>query len=973
MRSNATLNIENNDKYCFLWSILASLYPCNNNPNRVSNCRQYFNELNINGFDFTNGFKCSDVHKFNELNNLSVNIFELNFYQDQNQWKHKLIPIEISKNDSDTVIDLAIYKNHYVLIKKLDVFLGDHYKKFICRRCLSLYTSENMLIKHKQKCRDDNITTIKTSNESHLFWKKHFHKNPLYFRIYADFEADNEKDNLCIGNKTTNIYKQNPVLNGYHIVSELEDVLRSDFYKSPLGYDNVEWFVNEVIKLENKMAFYFKNTNKDIIMTQEDEKDYKNNNKCRFCEKEIILDKVRDHCHLTGKYRGPAHSKRNINVTQKQSNFIPFLFHNFSNYDCHMFFKKLVDKKKDKVDFDIIPKTNEEYISVTYGCIRFIDSYRFLSCGLDSLVENLDEDDFKILKKEFPDKWQYLNKKLAYPYEYFNSIDDYKKPVHDLENKDFFSKLKNKCPGDKEIDRTREIIKKFNIKNGEELSQLYLKSDAILLADVFEKFIKISVEEDGINPSYYVSLPGYTWQCGLKYTGINLQTLQDKDMILLLENNIRGGISSIMGDRYIKSDKNKKILYIDANNLYGHSMSRYLPYDEIKFDNNIKLEDILNTPDDSNNGYFIEVDLTYPKKIKEKTKKFPFAPMNKKINPDKFNDYMKEIKPDNYTSTKKLICDWSDKKNYLVHYRMLKFYIRHGMILDKVHNIISFKQSKWLEKYISFNTQKPNQAKNDFEKDFYKLLNNAFHGKTMENVRNRLKIKFIKKDDYREIIKQQSKLTFNGIYKAYENCDSYTFKQNEVLMDKPIYLGFTVLELSKFLMYETYYDILQPYFGQENIKLHYMDCDSFVQSIKTESIISDLKNLEDIFDFSNLNKNHELLSNKNKKVVGKFKIETPENIWIDEFVALRSKCYAFKCGEDSKNKLKSISKSYSRNIKFDEFYNCLFGREYQQECDNCILRSVNHEMVLQKVKKSTLSIFDDKRCYINNIESKPWN
>ena len=209
LRSNSILNIENNDKYCFLWSILAYLHPCNNNhPNRVSNYRQYFDELNIQGFDFSNGFRCSDVHKFDEVNNLSVNIFELNFYQDQTQWKHKLIPIEISKNNSDRVIDLAIYKNHYVLIKKLDVFLGDHNKKHICRRCLSSYTSENMLIKHKQKCGIDNLTTIKTSNESHLHWKKHFHKNPLYFRIYADFEADNEKDNSSKGNKTTNIYKK---------------------------------------------------------------------------------------------------------------------------------------------------------------------------------------------------------------------------------------------------------------------------------------------------------------------------------------------------------------------------------------------------------------------------------------------------------------------------------------------------------------------------------------------------------------------------------------------------------------------------------------------------------------------------------------------------------------------------------------------------------------------------------------------
>ena len=888
-----------------------------------------------------------------------------------------------------------------------------------------------MLLKHKPKCENNDITTIKTSNESHLYWKKHFHKNPLYFRIYADFEADNERDNSIVGDKTINIYKQNPVLNGYHIVSELEDVLKSGYHKSPLGYNNVDWFVDEVIKLENKMAFYFKNTQKDIIMTDEDDEEYRNDNVCRFCEKEIITDKVRDHCHLTGKYRGPAHNTCNINVAQKQSNFIPFLFHNYSGYDNHMFFKKLVDKKNDKVDFDIIPKTNEEYISVTYGCIRFIDSYRFLSSGLDKLLSNLvdnsnkklkdfkeeiadnndeilnivnkieeadrtikdlkkdypeeiecleeallnymGENDLKILKTGFPDKWKYLTKKLAYPYEYFNCIDDYQKPVDNLKKEDFFSKLKNKCPDDDERERTMDIIRRFNIKNGEELTEIYLKSDVLLLACVFEKFIKISVEEYKINPLYFVSLPGYTWQCGMKYTGINLQTLQDKDMILLLENNIHGGISSVMGDRYIKSNNNKKILYIDANNLYGHSMSEPLPYDEIKFDKSVELEDILNIPDDSDIGYFIEVDLKYPDNIKQKTKNFPFVPVNKKIDPENFNEYMKSIKPDNYTPSKKLICDCSDKKNYLCHYRMLNFYVRHGMIVDRIYNIISFKQSRWLKKYISFNTQKRNKAKNDFEKDFYKLLNNAFYGKTMENVRNRLKIKFIKKDDYREIIKQQSKLTFNGIHKSYENCDSYTFKQNEVLMDKPIYIGFTVLELSKLHMYETYYDKLQPYFGRKNIQLHYIDTDAFVLSLNTKDIIKDLKNLEDIFDFSNLDKNHELYSNKNEKVIGKFKIQTPKNIWIDEFICLRSKMYAFKCGGDSKNKLKGISKSQSKNIKFEEYKKCLDGEDYQQECDNYIIRSINHEMVLQKVRKSTLSIFDDKRCYINNIESKPWN
>ena len=131
-----------------------------------------------------------------------------------------------------------------------------------------------------------------------------------------------------------------------------------------------------------------------------------------FVKKNIQCDKIRDHCLLTSRYRGPAHSKCNNNVTQKQSNFIPFIFHNFSNYDCHMFFKKLVNKTKNKVDFDIISKTNEEFITVTYGFIRFIDSYRFLSSGLDSLVKRLVDNSHKTLKnlkKEIVDNDEILD------------------------------------------------------------------------------------------------------------------------------------------------------------------------------------------------------------------------------------------------------------------------------------------------------------------------------------------------------------------------------------------------------------------------------------------------------------------------------------------------------------------------------------------------------------------------------------
>ena len=237
-----------------------------------------------------------------------------------------------------------------------------------------------------------------------------------------------------------------------------------------------------------------------------------------------------------------------------------------------------------------------------------------------------------------------------------------------MKKEDFFGYSKNDYPNDEEIERTKEISKLFSIKNGEELTELFLKSDVLLLTCVFQKFMKVSINEFGINPLCCVSLSGYTWQCGLKFTGIKLQTIQDKDLILTLENIIRGGISSVMGDRYVKSDENKEILYMDATNSYGHSMSQLVPYDEIEMWHGHpdlymnKLEEIINTPDVSDIGFFVEVDIRYPNNIKEKIKRFTFCPENKVIHKDKYNDYMKKIKSRSYTKAKKLICDWTDKK-----------------------------------------------------------------------------------------------------------------------------------------------------------------------------------------------------------------------------------------------------------------------------------------------------------------------
>ena len=559
-------------------------------------------------------------------------------------------------------------------------------------------------------------------------------------------------------------------------------------------------------------------------------------------------------------------------------------------------------------------------MSVNYGCVKFLDSMRFQQDSLEKLTESLKDDDYIHLKRHFPNHWMLFKNKLAYPYEFYKTLEDYEKPIDELiksGKKAYFSETKNKIPDQEEIDRTNEIIKLFNIKNGRELRELYNKADVLLLADIFEKFIKVSISEFGINPLYHISLPGTTWSNGLKYTKVELELIKNVDFFQMFENGIRGGMSGVFGDRYIKSDNNAVILHFDMNNLYGISRLQHLPTSNFQiYESNSITESFINkvlsTHDCINLGYVLLVDLIYPDNIKYKTKNFPFCPENKTIVPNNFTEYMKEHVPKTFRPIGKLICDQTNKEYYIVHYRNLKFYIRMGMIISKLHRIVSFDQSPWLQRYIDYITKKRAEADSDFMKDYLKNLICSFFGKTMENVRNRIKVEIVKNTNERKNLSFQSRLDFNGIHKSYQDYDTYTFKSIVVEMEKPIYLRFTILELSKLLMYEKYYDKLQKYFGVDGTQIHYQDTDAFVMSIRTADIVKDLSKLQDqykMFDFSNLNKEHKLFSSEFEKIPGYLKIETPKSLYIDKFVCLRSKCYAYMTKLDGNdNKFKGIVK-----------------------------------------------------------------
>ena len=987
IRTNAILNIQNNDTYCFLWSILANIHPVNENPQRVSKYIPYQNELNITNIDFSNGMKITDIDKFENLNNqLSINVFEYSKDEDND---YNLIPLYISKNiQNRRIIDLILYKNHYILLKKLHVFIGKHDNSFVCRNCLSSYSVQSELITHKKLCGNKNKSVYIPSIETHVKWNKYYQKMPIYSIIIADFEARNEpilnQDNVV--SKTIDVCKQIPTCNGFYVINKINDMpIKMDYYKSTFGDNNVKWFLDKINNIEFQMSEFFKQSLKPKI-TIKSEKSFLKANICWLCDINFvnINEKARHYCKMTGKYLGAAHqSCKDYIIKVILHKFIPVLYHNFSKYDNHMFFNELINSKVEKKNLSVTPRTNEEYLSVNYSCIKFLDSMRFLTASLEKLTESLNDNDYFHLKKHFPNHWMLLKNKLAYPYEFYKTLEDYEKPIEELLNagkEAYFKKSKNKIHDQDETDRTNEIIKLFNIKNGRELTELYCKADVILLADIFEKFIIVSKTEFGINPLYHISLPGTTWSNGLKYTKIELELIKNVDLFQMFENGIRGGISGIFGDRYCESDNNTVIEHIDMNNLYGFAMLQYLPTGNFQiYENNSITESlinkVLNTHDCSNTGYVLIVDLTYPNNIKYKTKNFPLCPENKTINPDNYTEYMKEHEPKPHRPTSKLICDQTDKEYYIVHYRNLKFYIRMGMIIKKVHRIVSFDQSPWLAKYIDYNTDKRAQAGSDFMKDYHKNLISSFFGKTMEDVRNRIKVEFVKNTNERKILRFQSRLDFDGIHKRYQDYDSYTFKSNVVKMEKPIYLGFCILELSKLLMYETNYDKLQKYFGLDGIQTHYQDTDAFIMSIKTTNLVNDLEKLQEqykLFDFSNLSKEHKLFSNEYKKIPGYLKIETPKSLYIDKFVCLRSKCYAYSTQLDGyENKFKGIVKGYKKEISFDQYYNCLMNQTYDKTCEQYCIRSHDHEMFLQKITKKSLSPFDDKRKYINNIQSTP--
>ncbi|XP_036144958.1 uncharacterized protein LOC118646366 [Monomorium pharaonis] len=576
---------------------------------------------------------------------------------------------------------------------------------------------------------------------------------------------------------TTYAYQQHEVYSiAYYVRCSYDDTL--SVYRFRRDPDCVLWFAKQLEDLAHNVKIRLCANVPMGMLSKEQLEAYRSATHCHICEKPFAPDdkRVRDHCHLTGRYRGPAHS---------------------------------------------------------------LYSYKFLNTSLEKLASFLGKENLKIVRSEFSHlsdaEFDLLTRKGVFPYEYIDRVEKLEDTcLPPLES--FYSSLTSNTVSESDYAHAVNVWHRFSIQTLGEYSDLYLKTDVLLLADIFENFRDKCLESYGLDLAHYYTLPGYTWDAMLKYTDITFELLTDIDMIMFIERSVHGGLSQCSGryaqannkymQTYDPSKPSSYLMYFDINNLYGWAMCQPLPYTEFQWVEDVSNFDVNAIAPDSPTGYILEVDLEYPRDLHDRHTDLPLCPTRDKL-PGK-----RECK---------LLATLYDKKRYIIHYQNLQQCTRHGLRIAKIHRVLKFAQSPWLCKYIELNTQFRTRAKNDFEKNLYKLMNNAVFGKTMENVRNHVDVKLLTKWKGRYGVEAMiAKPNFHSRSIFSENLIAVELKKLKVKFNKPIYVGMCILDIFKTCLYEFHHEYMLPLY-RDKCKVMHTDTDSLVYHVECDDVYETIK------------------------------------------------------------------------------------------------------------------------------------
>jgi len=1009
-RKHAVINVKCRDRVdCFRFAVLSALFPVRQHSDRLSSYIQHENVIDCSGLQFP--LEPKQIRVF-EKNNPAIGIHCL-AYNEENK-SFSVLYLSSDMHNRQHKISLLLLdspdgkRKHYVWIKNLSRLIHSKYTKkcgrHVCLSCLQAFTSQRVLEDHSRMClaHAPQQCEYPQGEKAKLKFESHHFEFPFDFYLVADFECILKPPDEDFESQQQQVI-HNHVPSGFcvHRVSAHED-----YQTSPFTYSG-----NNVMKTFFDHVFYQAKSINDILsrnvpmrpLTATEQAEHDQASICRNCNTNFSPQnpKTHHHSHVTGQYLFPACNNCNLALKPRKCKFssksesdgegdgggrymVPLIFHNLSGYDGHFvlqYFRKEYTeytKKNGEVsyaDIGVIPLNGERNLLLTIGNVVFIDSFQFLATSLDNLVKIMRKSglqDFVQTSRHFGENEMFYQKG-SYPYDYVSDESKFNDTTLPPKSA-FYNRLTDEDISDDEYERAQKIWSHFSMTSLRQYHDFYLTLDVLLLADVFEKFRRTMLKSHGLDCLHFPSLPSMTWQMALKVTGVELELVTDSNIYLMIESAIRGGLSFV-SQRHAKANfpgmynyrsdlPTSFLLYLDCNSLYSTCQTYSLPVGDFKFLSERELADfdVASVSADSETGYFVECDLRYPAHLHDAHNAYPLAPEHLRIDEEMLSDtlrwMMDEIGVVHKPCTK-LVSNLCDKSNYVAHYRCLQFYLKHGLELTKIHRVVSFAQRPFMQPFIKYCNEGRKNAESDFESGLYKLLANAFYGKTVENIRKRTNVRLISDPD--KFVRAVGKANYKR--SAIINPDLVMLEsaRTKIVMSKPIAVGCAILEIAKLIMYEFYYDCLLPKFG-EKLSLCFTDTDSFICHIETPDLQADLQSLSDWLDTSNFERNHPLFSDANRRALGKFKSETAD-ILPTEFVGLRSKMYSLTTLDDSRSflKAKGVPRSYvMKNVRHEEYLHVLKHWSVTK-CKFRAFRSRNHRIATRELVKVCLSCVDDKR------------